>query len=74
MVNTPVCGCTKLLLNCRWQESITKQKFEHSSFVADKALQYLNLVNDYQQYLAARCAMGENVYMYERYAASEATL
>ncbi len=40
--------------------------------VADKALRYLNLVNDYQQYPAARCAMGANVYMYKRSASSVA--
>jgi hypothetical protein len=36
-----------------------------ASFVADiVALRYLNLVNDYQQYPTARCAMGDNVVMY----------
>jgi hypothetical protein len=32
----------KLLLNYHMKESITKLKFEHSSFVADNALRYLN--------------------------------
>ena len=32
-----------------------------------QALRYLNLVNDYQQYLAARCAMGDIVVMYQVY-------
>ena len=40
---------------------------ELASFVADIALRYLNLVNDYQQYPAARCAMGDNVVMYQLY-------
>jgi len=54
------------------KESINKLKFEHSSFVADNALRYLNLVNDYQQYPAARCGMGANGCMYERSASSVA--
>ncbi len=40
---------------------------ELASFVADIALRYLNLVNEYQQYPAARCAMGDNVVMYQLY-------
>jgi hypothetical protein len=30
----------------------------------DKALRHLNKVNNHEQYLASRCAMGEDIYMY----------
>ena len=38
--------------------------------MAGKELGYLYLVNDNQQYPAARCAMGDNVVMYQRSASS----
>ncbi len=38
--------------------------------MAGKELRYLYLVNDNQQYPAARCAMGDNVVMYQRSASS----
>jgi hypothetical protein len=46
-------------------ELITRLKFEHSSHLTDKALQYLNAVNDDEQYPAARCAVNKGVYMYQ---------
>ncbi len=60
-----------LLLNCHCLEAITKHKFDLASFVDDNALR-LNLVNDNQQYPAARCAMGDNIVMYQRSASSTA--
>ena len=38
--------------------------------MSGKELRNLYLVNDYQQYPAARCAMGDNVVMYQRSASS----
>ena len=38
--------------------------------MSSKELRYLYLVNDYQQYPAARCAMGDNVVMYQQSASS----
>ena len=58
-----------LLLNCHRLEAITKHKFDLASFVNDNALR-LNLVNDNQQYPAARCAMGDKIVMYQRSASS----
>jgi hypothetical protein len=54
------------LLNCSLQETLTKLRFDHSAHIYDKALQYINLVPDHQQFLAARCAMGDNICMYQR--------
>jgi hypothetical protein len=46
-------------------ESITWLKIEHSSHLTDKALHYLNVVNDDKQYPTARCAVSKGVYMYQ---------
>ncbi len=54
-----------LLMKASLIESITWLNFEHSSHLTDKALCYLNAVNDDEQYLAARCAVSKGVYMYQ---------
>jgi hypothetical protein len=46
-------------------ELITWLKFEHSSHLTDKALRYLNAVNDDEQYPTARCAVSKGGYMYQ---------
>jgi hypothetical protein len=51
-------------------ELITWLKFEHSLHLTDKALHYLNAVNDDKQYPAARCAVSNGVYMYQRLSSS----
>jgi hypothetical protein len=53
------------LLNCSLQETLTKLCFDHSAHINDKALQYINLVPDHQQFPPARCAMGDNICMYQ---------
>jgi hypothetical protein len=53
-----------LILNCSLPETLTKLQFEHSPHIDNKALRYyINLVSDHQQFLAARCAMGDNMYV-----------
>jgi hypothetical protein len=59
-----------LLMKASLIELITRLKFEHSSHLTDKALHYLNAVNDDEQYPAARCAVGKGVYMYQRSSSS----
>ncbi len=59
-----------LLTKASLMESITWLKFEHSSHVSDKALHYLNVVNDDEQYPTARCAISKCVYMYQRSSSS----
>jgi hypothetical protein len=46
------------LLNHSLQETLSKLCFDH---IIDKTLWYINLVPDHQQFLAARCAMGDNI-------------
>ena len=36
----------------------------------DNALRFINSINDYQQFPAARCAMGPDICMYQRTASS----
>ena len=45
-------------------------KIKEAPNVSDKALKYLNNIPDNSQYPAARCAMGEGIYMYNRSASS----
>ncbi len=60
------------LLNCSLQETLPKLCFDHSAHINDKALQYINLVPDHQQFPAARCAMGDKICMYQRSSQSSA--
>jgi hypothetical protein len=54
------------LLTCSLPETLSKLGFEHSAHINDKALRYINLVADHQQFPAARCAMGGNICMYQQ--------
>ncbi len=47
-------------------------KFTNAPNVDDKGLKYLGTLPDNAQYPAARCAMGEDIYMYQRNASSSA--
>ena len=49
---------------------LEKIKRDNALNVSDKALKYLNSIEDVAQYPAARCAMGEGIYMYDRTASS----
>lgn len=66
----------ELLLSCGRMETITKHKFDLAQQMDDKALAYISLVNDYQQFPAARVAHGAQhgvaVYMYQRSSSSTA--
>jgi hypothetical protein len=53
------------LLNCSLPETVTKLHFEHAAHINDKALQYINLVLDHQQFPAAKCGLGDSIYMYQ---------
>jgi hypothetical protein len=66
-----------LLLGCGRADTIDKLRFEHARSMDDKALAYVNSVNDHQQYKAARVAYGarfegETIYMYQRSSSSTA--
>ena len=55
------------LLNCRSYEHIEALKEEHMPKMHNSDLNYLNrLTADTSQYPAARCAMGDGIYMYHR--------
>jgi hypothetical protein len=55
------------LLNLKLATNIEKEKYEHAANMQDNALRYLNSIPDYQQYPAARCALGEGVCMFQRH-------
>ncbi len=55
------------LLNCSLQETLMKLCFDHSAHINDKALRYINLVPDHQQFPAARCAMGDYICMCQQF-------
>ena len=54
------------LLNCRSYEHIEALKEEHMPKMHNSDLNYLNRLTDTSQYPAARCAMGNGIYMYHR--------
>ena len=54
------------LLNCRSYEQIEALKEEHMPKMHNSDLNYLNKLTDTSQYPAARCAMGNGIYMYHR--------
>ncbi len=71
------CSCHwfyQLLLNCSLLETLTKLQFERSPHIDDKVLLYINPVADHQQFLAAKCAMGDNICMYQWLSQSTAEL
>jgi hypothetical protein len=49
---------------------LEKIKRDNAVNVSDKALNYLNSMEDVNQYPAARCAMGEGIYLYNRTAST----
>jgi hypothetical protein len=55
-----------LLIGCLSPTVLEALKVEHAMNMDDKALRYLNKVNDHEQYPASRCAIGEDIYMYGR--------
>ena len=52
------------LMRCRSVALIEHNKSEHFKNMKNKDIQYPNSLHDDSQFPAARCAMGENVYMY----------
>jgi hypothetical protein len=60
------------LLDCSLPNTLTKLCFDHSAHINNNALRYINLVPDHQQFPAARCAMGDNICMYQRSSQSTA--
>jgi hypothetical protein len=54
------------LIQCRTTELIDFTKEQHMPKMHNSDLYYLNSLTDTSQYPAARCAMGENIYMYHR--------
>ena len=65
-----------LLLGCGRVETITKHQFDLAGRMDDKALRYIGLVNDHQQFPAARvhygAERGETIYMYQQSSSSTA--
>ena len=59
-----------LLINAKLPQTIDRHKFDHSNDMQVQALRFLNSVNDYQQYPAARCALHEHACMHKRTASS----
>jgi hypothetical protein len=64
-----ICMYNKLMRANTVEES-NEIKHTHSVYVADKALRYLNTLNDHEQYPCARVNMGEDICMYQRSASS----
>ena len=58
------------LLQATNVKELEQIKRDNAVNVSDKALKYLNSMEDIHQYPAARCAMGEGIYLYNRTASS----
>ena len=54
------------LMKCRSIATIEHYKQEHFKNMKPKDIAYLNSLTDESQYPAARCAMGEQIYLYHR--------
>jgi hypothetical protein len=54
------------LVNCRSTDQITFVKEEHMPKMHNSDINYLNKLTDTSKYPAARCAMGDGIYMYYR--------
>ena len=52
------------LMRCHSVALIDHNKCEHLKAMKSKDIQYLNSLTNESHYLAARCAMGDNIYMY----------
>ena len=59
-----------LLLNAKTPAAIDKHRFDHGREMQDNALRFLGSISDSQQFPAARCAMGDDICMYQRTASS----
>ena len=59
-----------MLISCKLPQTIDRHKFDHSGDMQVQALRFLNAVNDYQQYPAARCDLHIDACMHKRTASS----
>ena len=59
-----------LLLNAKTPAAIDKHRFEHAREMQENALRFLSSIPDSQQFPASRCAMGNDICMYQRTASS----
>ena len=78
-IRTFVCGGTCVysflwmynkLMHANTVEELNEIKHQHSAHVSDKALRYLNTINNHQQYPCARVNTGEYICMYQWSASS----
>ena len=60
----------KTLVNCGSVESLTHIRNKYQHHLSAQQLNYLNAQTDESQYPAARCAMGENIFLYDHEASS----
>lgn len=60
----------KTLVNCGSMESLNYMRDKYAKELTANQLKYLNSPTDQSQYPAARCAMGENIYLYDHEASS----
>jgi hypothetical protein len=58
------------LLGARTKDEVEKIKRETAQSMSDKTLNYINSLEDHEQYPGARCSQAENIYMYGRSASS----
>ena len=70
LVSTPVSGCTTKLMSATNVDQLNEMKHTHSPHMSDKALKYLNSLNNHEQYPAVRVNMGEGIFMYQQSASS----
>ena len=54
------------LVKAHTQQEIDHIKQKHSQFVNNKALKYLNTLDDKEVYPGARCELGGRIFMYQR--------
>ena len=55
-----------MLISCKLPQTIDRHKFDHSGDMQVQALRFLNAINDYQQYPAARCDLHIDACMHKR--------
>lgn len=60
----------KTLVNCGSMQSLQRVREKYSVHLSATQLKYLNDTDDEQQYPAARCAMGNNIFLYDHEASS----
>ena len=59
-----------MLIKCKLSSTLDKLKFDHSGNMQVNALRYINQVNDYQQFPAARCVRHPDACMFQKTASS----